>query len=192
MANKHNQIYRLISSIASLALAVGLSACAQKHSHMPPGDYMSQMQTGDVVRRLEAAEELDQSDARDPKVGVVAREDFLEQAGKADRAIKELSHGYPVSDTELEDALEIPPRGLSPADKSALISQIDQARAQTDHNEQAMLNEIGWGYSDAPARTSRFDQQKQFDDEVVKDLTIGEPVHWDDIRQATQVVQNPY
>ena len=121
----------------------------------------------------------------------LVREDFLEQAGKADRAAKELTHGYPVSEAELNDALEVPPGKLSAAEKSELIGKIEEARAATDHNEQAMLQEVGWGYSDQPEATSAFDQRKQLDDEVVKDLRIGEQVHWDDIQQATQVVQNP-
>jgi hypothetical protein len=180
-----------IAACAAVALTLGLSACAQKHSHMPPGDYMSQQTTGDMVRQLEAAKELDESEAMRSSNGAVVREDFLEQAGKADKAIKELTHGYAVSESELRDALEVPPGNLSTAEKSDLISKIEQARQATDHNEQAMLNEEGWGYSDQPAATSAFDQRKQLDDEVIKDLRIGEQVHWDEIQQAAQVVQNP-
>jgi hypothetical protein len=176
---------------AAAALLLGLSACAQKHSHMPPGDYMSQQSTGQMVRHLDAAKELDESEATRSSTGSVAREDFLEQAGKADRAIKELTHGYPVKEAELRDALQVPPENLSAAAKSNLIGKIEQARAATDHNEQAMLNEEGWGYSDQAAATSAFDQRKRLDDEVIKDLTVGEQVHWDQIRQAAQVVQNP-
>jgi hypothetical protein len=180
------------SSIVGFVFVLGLSACAQKHSHMPPGNVMSETQNGDIVRQLEAAKELDESYAMEAKTGIVLREDFVEQAGKADKAIKELRNGYPVSEAELQDALRIPPSNLSDDQKAALISKIKQAEAATDHNEQAMLNEVGWGYSDQPAATSRFDQQKQLDDEVIKDLTIGEPVHWDDVQQAKEVVQNPY
>jgi len=187
-----NYRFVLALTLIGTGFALGLSACAQKHSHMPPGDYMSQRQTGDTVRQLEAAEESDESNAMNPKVGAVARGDFLEQAGKAEKAIKELTHGYPVSDAELNDALQAPPPYLSPMEKSALISRIAEAEEATDHNEQAMLGEVGWGYSDAPAATGRFDQQKQLDDEVIKDLKIGEDVRWDDLQQAMQVVQNPY
>jgi hypothetical protein len=180
-----------ILKCAALALTLGFSACAQKHSHMPPGDYMPQASTSDLVRRLEAAKELDESEAMRSSSSAVVREDFLEQAGKADRAIKELAHGYPVSEAELNEALEVPPGNLSTAEKSLLIHKIEAARAATDHNEQAMLNEEGWGYSDQPAATMAFDQRKQLDDEVIKDLRIGEQVHWDDLQQAMQVVQNP-
>jgi hypothetical protein len=192
MITKKQRLVYLGSSIMSLVLVLGLSGCAQKHSHMPPGNVMSETQSGDIVRQLEAAKELDESNAMEAKAGIVPREDFVEQAGKADKAIKELRNGYPVSEAELQDALRIPPSNLSADQKAALISQIKQAEAATDHNEQAMLNEVGWGYSDQPAATGRFDQQKQLDDEVIKDLTIGEPVHWDDVQQATQIVQNPY
>ncbi len=187
--NRHRDL--LIASLTGAVCMLSFSACSQKHSHMPPGALMSESQPA-TIRQLEAAKELDESDAMDPKLGVVAREDFMEQAGKADRAIKELTHGYGVSDTELEDALQIPPRGLSPTEKSALIKRVIQAEQATDHNEQAMLSEVSWGYSDQPAVTSRFDQRKQLDDEVIKDLTIGEDVHWDTIQEALRVVPNPY
>jgi hypothetical protein len=192
MIIKKERLVHLGSSLMGLVFVLGLSACAQKHSHMPPGEFMSESQHSDIVRQLDAAKELDESNAMQPKLGVVAREDFLEQAGKADKAIKELTHGYPVSEAELQEALRVPPGDLSADQKADLISRIKQAEAATDRNEQAMLNEIGWGYSDQPAATSDFDQQKQLDNEVVEDLTIGEPVHWDDVQQATQVVQNPY
>jgi hypothetical protein len=188
----NSKVLRSLAAITGLGCLLGLSACAQKHSHMPPGNVMSETQNGDIVRQLEAAKELDESKAMQPKTGVVAREDFLEQAGKADKAIKELRNGYPVSEAELEDALRVPPGNLSDDQKAALIGQIEQAEEATDHNEQAMLNNIGWGYSDQPADTGRFDQQKRLDDEVVKDLKIGEPVHWDEVQEAMQVVPNPY
>jgi hypothetical protein len=192
MIIKRKLLVRLGSSIVGFVFVLGLSACAQKHSHMPPGEFMSESQNSDIVHQLQAAKELDESNAMQPSTAAVPRADFLEQAGKADKAIKELTHGYPVSEAELQDALRVPPGNLSDAQKAALVSRIQQAETATDHNEQAMLNEIGWGYSDQPAATSRFDQQKQLDGEVIKDLKIGEPVHWDDVQQAMEVVQNPY
>ena len=38
-----------IALCAVVAMALGLSACAEKHSHLPPGDYMSQQNTGDLA-----------------------------------------------------------------------------------------------------------------------------------------------
>ena len=57
------------SLCAAAALLLGLSACAQKHSHMPPGDYMSQQSTGQMVRQLDAAKELDESEATRSSTG---------------------------------------------------------------------------------------------------------------------------
>src|SRR5271170_6530541 len=97
------RLVHLGTIITALVFVLGLSACAQKHSHMPPGEFMNESRNSDVVRQLEAAKELDESNAMQQKLGVVPREDFLEQAGKADKAIKELTHGYPVSEAELQD-----------------------------------------------------------------------------------------
>jgi hypothetical protein len=191
MDTKRCHVRFYTSLIPAIMLTLGFSACAQKHSHMPPGDYMSQQNSGGEIRQLEAARELDQSEAARASHGTVAREDYLEQAGKANMAIEELTHGYPVSEEELRDALQVPPENLSGAEKSELIQRIEEARQATDHNEQSMLNGVGWGYSDQAPATFAFDQRKQLDDEVIKDLKIGQQVHWDDIQKATQVVQNP-
>jgi hypothetical protein len=186
-----NRLARLGASFTGLAFVLGLSACAQKHSHMPPDEYMNESRNNDIVRQLEAAKELDESNAMQQKLGTVARQDYLDQAGKADRAIKELTHGYPVSEAELHDALSIPPGDLSAEQKSALISRIEQAKAATDHNEQEMIIATTWT-PDWNPETSRFDEQKKLDDQVIEDLTIGEPVYFDTIQHALQVVQNPY
>ena|ERR1700683_1958673 len=111
---------------------------------------------------------------------------------KADRASKELSHGFLVPQTEINDALWAPPRHISPEERAHLIQELNQAKEQDDRNEQAMLNDLAWGRSAAPADTAIFDQRKQEVDAVVKDLEIGAPVHWTSIKQALVVPTSPY
>jgi hypothetical protein len=145
-----------------------------------------------LIQQLNAAKKADWDAALDPSVSPVREETFLNQMNKADRASKELSHGFPVPLTEINDALWAPPKHMSPEERTQLIQELKQARQQDDQHEQNMLNDLVWSRSIAPADTIVFDQRKQQVDRVVKDLEIGAPVHWTAIKQALIVPQSPY
>ena len=160
-----------------------VSACSERHRRMPADQFMSREEKLDLIRQLEAAEESDESDARDPQISMVRKEDFSEQAAKADRAIRELVHGYDVPQTELADALAVPPKALSPQEKADLIRQLQDTIALDDQREQGKLNDFAVAYVDI----TPYDQQKERAAIVIKELTIGEEVHWDTIQEALQV-----
>jgi hypothetical protein len=100
--------------------------------------------------------------------------------------------GFAVPQSEIDAALWTPPKHITAEERANLIAQLRQARQQDDHNEQQMLNDLAWGNSRAPADTEIFDLQKAQVDRVVKDLEIGAPVHWTDIKQALVVPSSPY
>lgn len=145
-------------------------------------------QTAQMIKRLQVAKELDQSNAFDPDVSPVRREDFTVQAAKADRAIKEIQHGFPVEPNEIEDALEIPPRHLTPEKRMQLIHQLQQAKALDEQHAQEIL--IYW-QDDEPVERSEFDIQAERAANVVKDLQLGESVHWSDVKEALYVPADP-
>jgi hypothetical protein len=145
-----------------------------------------------LVEELETAEREDWNNALDPRVAPSEREDFLDQMNKANRAIRELTHGFEVPEAEVDDALVMPPKSLSAARRLLLIRRLQDAVRQDDHNEQAMLNDLAWSDSAFPADTAKFDQQKELANEVIKDLEIGEDVHWSTIGKALVVPQSPY
>jgi hypothetical protein len=145
-----------------------------------------------LVEELESAKQQDWNSALDPDVAPSEEGDFLDQMNKADRAIKELTHGFQVPQAEIDEALVIPPKSLSSKKRLQLIRQLSDAVQQDDRNEQAMLNDLAWSDSVAPADTIRFDQQKALAESVIKDLEIGEDVHWSTIREALVVPQSPY
>ena len=182
--------FLLASLLASLALtlftAPGLASDVNstKASLLP--------QTSDLIQRLNAAKKADWDAALDPSVSPVREETFLNQMNKADRASKELSHGFPVPQGEIDDALWSPPKHISPEERAQLIQELKQARQQDDQHEQNMLNDLAWSRSGAPADTVVFDERKQEVDAVVKDLEIGAPVHWTAIKQALVVLPSPY
>jgi hypothetical protein len=138
----------------------------------------------EIVRHLLAAKEVGESQARDPNVSEVTADDSAILAAKADRAIRELIHGFDVPQAELADALEVPPRHLSLQEKTDLIRQLEDAKSLDDHYEQELLNDY---FSNRLVDTDKFDNQKKLVDEVVKDLEVGEDVHWSTIQAALKI-----
>jgi hypothetical protein len=188
MNNKGKQLFLTSLTSAVLLFFVTLSLAADQSSTTAN---LSSQQTSQLIQQLDAARKADWNAALDPSVSPVRRGTFLNQMNKADRASKELSHGFAVPQGEIDDALWVPPKHISPEERAQLIRQLKQARQQDDHNEQNMLNDLAWSRSAAPADTAIFDERKQEVDAVVKDLEIGAPVHWSAIKQALVVPTSP-
>jgi hypothetical protein len=183
----------IVLFICSLALTV--SACeqntasfsAQRRAHALD-QTASADPTAQLIKRLQIAKELDQSEAFDSDLTPVRRADFTVQAAKADRAIKELQNGFAVEPGEIEDALDIPPRHLTPEKRRQLIHQLEQAKTLDDQREQEIL--IYW-QDDEPIERTQFEIQAARAGNVAKDLQLGESVHWSDIKQALYVPADP-
>jgi len=174
----------------ALPLSTLLSACAGSalQTQLPT----STRTNAALVEELNTAKRMDWTNALDPRVAPSEEEDFLDQMNKADRAIKELIHGFEVPQSEINDALVMPPESLSSAQRAQLIRQLRDAVAQDDHNEQLMLNDLAWSDSGTPVDTVKFDQQKELANDVIKNLEIGEDVHWSRINEALIVPQGSY
>jgi hypothetical protein len=187
------ECHQLFSVTLLASMALLLSAAPGFASEVnSTKESLSAQQTSDLIQRLNSAKTADWDAALDPSVSPVREETFLNQMNKADRASKELSHGFPVSQSEIDDALWSPPKHISPAERAQLIQELTLARQQDDQHEQNMLNDLAWSRSAAPADTIVFDEHKQEVDAVVKDLEIGAPVHWTAIKQALVVPPSPY
>lgn len=159
--------------------------CAERHRNPVPVRLTLNETKAELIRQLDAAEQTDECDARDPRISLIRKEDFFEQAYKAQRAKREFLYGYSVSHSEMTDALAVPPKTLSPQAKADLIRQIDDTIALNDHREQARLNDY---FSASTVDTDSYDTQKSFAAAVLKEFTIGEDVHWDTLQQALQVL----
>jgi len=149
---------------------------------------LSPEQRSERIERLQTAKKLDWQCAVDANVTPVTEEDFWDQMNKADMVIKELTHGFEVPQQEIADALWVLPKSITSGERDRLIRQLQAARRADDHNEQEMLNESAWTDSAAPVDTVTFDQQKELVDSVIKDLEIGEGVHWSTIKEAALYV----
>ncbi len=188
---KHNSVIKVIRLVPAflLLLAAG-SAVAGNPQAL--ATVQSPQPNSDLIRQLETAKKTDWDEAQDPGVSTIRQGTFLNQMNKADRAIKELSHGFTVPQSEIDDALWTPPKRITAQERAQLIEQLKQAREQDDRNEQRMLNDLAWTNSRAPADTEIFDERKKQIDSVIKNLEIGAPVHWSDIKQALVVPSSPY
>ena len=149
----------------------------------------SSPQAAQLIQQLDAARQADWNASLDSSVSPTRRATFLNQMNKADRASRELSHGFAVSQSKIDDALWAPPKHISPELRAQLIQELEAARQQDDQNEQDMLN---WSRSAGVFDTGSFDARRKQIDAVIKNLEIGEPVRWTDIRQGLVVEQDPY
>jgi hypothetical protein len=190
MINNSKQLFMAAVFTSTLALFFTTPAIAIAQSSNTAN--LSSQQSLQLIQQLDAAKKADWNAALDPSVSPVRRETFLNQMNKADRASKELSHGFTVPQNEIQDALWAPPKHISPEERAQLIRELKQARQQDDQNEQNMLNDLAWSRSASPADTAIFDERRQQVDKVVKDLEIDAPVHWTAIKEALVVPVSPY
>jgi hypothetical protein len=185
-------------AIAVLLMLFSVSACErseesfkqQRNAGLEQPYPKLPQQTAALIKQLEAAKEMDESEAKQPGVSPVTWEDYMTQLGKADHAIKELAHGYPVSSEEMDQALWVPPRSIAGAEKAQVIGRVEQAIHQDQENEDDIT--AGTNFADVPYPTSEMatlETHKDLAQGVVKDLKIGEQVHWQTIKAAEQAPQ---
>jgi hypothetical protein len=189
VTTKNQGVARNLQILPFLFLLIALPAFAQDGTTGTP-TLSREMQHADLIQKLKAARMTDENAAHDPTVSSVRQGTFLNQMDKADRAIRELEHGFAVSQSEINDALWVPPKHITPQLRAQLIQQLEQAKHQDNVNEQQMLYDSAWGHA-SQIDTATFDQRKRLIDSTIEDLEIGEPVHWSDVRQALTVPTSP-
>ncbi len=149
----------------------------------------SPQQTAEVIKRLEAAKEMDQSEANQPCVSAVTWEDYQVQVCEANTVIKKLTLALEVRQSEIDEALWVPPKCTSPAERARLIQQLQVAVQHDDSGEQDLLYPFRF-QEDGPypsEQATRFEEQKSLANSVIRDLEAGEDVHWQTIQRALQV-----
>jgi hypothetical protein len=178
------------TAAAVLFSGILIGASGPTWAAMPTDNRTTMDQGPQLLDQLASAKQQDWQSALDPSVAPVSKGDFLDQMNKAGRAITLITHGFEVPDQELADALWIPPKAITPNEREAVIRELQKAKLEDDHNEQAVFKYSEWSVSDgggAAVDTVTFDQQMQLVDSVIKDLEIGEGVHWSVIREALYV-----
>lgn len=174
MKNGTFRIARIV--VALLVFAASLSACAPFTESK-----VSSAQSEQTLQRLQAARELDLSDALDPNIGPVASGDYSVRADKANQVMNELEHGQNVSQSQIADALFVPPTHLSARERAELIRQLEESRA---------LDETGWREHEGgrePILEEDYNIQSRRATRVIRALESATPVSWTAINDAMQV-----
>jgi hypothetical protein len=181
--------------ITILALALSLAACERSEESFravrngqATNPYATAQNNAALIKRLEAAKEIDESQANRPDVSAVGWQDDMIQEGKADKAIRELAHGIAVPESQLKDALWVPPASQSGTERDRLIRQVQQAIQKDQHEQDTQVMESTVAALPYPVNTvSRLQERRTQAEAVLKDLKMGEDVHWSSIKEATQV-----
>ncbi|HZC44826.1 MAG TPA: hypothetical protein VE243_00035 [Candidatus Acidoferrum sp.] len=175
MQSKNLRVVGIAASI--LLLAASLSACAPAESNL------STAQTEQNLQRLRAARETDLSNALDTAVGPVASGDYSVRAEKAEEVMNEIEHGKYVSQARVNDALFVPPKTISEAQRAQLVYQLEEARAQD--------NQGWWDWTRDPVIAQDFAVQEIKANRALKDLETHQQVSWSEIAEGLQVPRYP-
>jgi len=153
-----------------------LASCSSAvSSGLPP------QERAQLIEQLQGARQTDLKDAKDTGLGADATIDYMTQAGKAETAISDLRERSYVSRSEISDALFVPPKHLSFAQRAELVRQLEQAKALDD---ELYRNHLG-GYD--PILTEDCNVQGMRIDRVLNKLENGRPVSWSEIDEAMVV-----
>ena len=135
----------------------------------------------DLIEQLQEARRTDLKNAMDTGLGADAAGDYMTQAGKAEAAISDLSEHSNVPRSEISDALFIPPKHLSPAQRAELIKRLERAKALDDEIYRNHLG--GWD----PILTEDCTVQGMRVERVVNKLETENHVSWSEINEAMWV-----
>jgi hypothetical protein len=169
---------RITGTIAViLILALSLSACAPTESNV------SYAQSEQALQRLQAAREIDLRNAKDPEVGPVASGDYSVRADKADQVMYAMEHGQYVSQSQIDDALFVPPKSLSPALKAQLIHELEDAKTQD--------NQGWWDWTRDPVIAQDFSVQEKKANRAIRNLETDQQISWSEIDEGLEVPRYP-
>ncbi len=167
----------LLIAAAAAGMMMTLSACA------PASSSESAQQRGTLIEELQSSKQTDLKDALEPDTSPVAQGDLMVAADKADDAIYKLTHDQYLSQSELREALTVPPRSLTEEQRLMLIRQL-QSSCWLD-------NQGWWDYTRDPNPATDFIVQEDMCDQAIQELRSGEDVSWWTIQQALYVPPNP-
>ena len=134
-----------------------------------------------LIRKLEAAEQMDEENASGGKSDNVQADDSIHQASQAQRIIMRLRQGQTVTQSEIDDALDVPPESVTPEARTELIKELSLAESRDELGEQNYDPGNDW------LTWNSFREQRERADSVSKALGAGVNVPWSEIQQALRV-----
>jgi hypothetical protein len=163
--------------VGSFILTLALFACAPIEPNVAP-TYSER-----TLQRLQAAREIDLSNAMDPDVGPAASGDYSIRADRIDQIMNEIEHGQYVSRAQIDDALFVPPKSISLAQRAQLIHALENARNRDDQG--------WWDWTRDPSIAQDFAVQEKKANRAIKDLETNQQVSWSEIDQGLEVPRYP-
>jgi hypothetical protein len=174
----NSKYLRLAGIIAGpVIFTAWLSACAPAESNV------SASRSEETLKRLQAAREIDLSNARDPEVGPAASGDYSLRADNAEQIMIEMEHGQYVSQSRIDSALFVPPKSLSLEQRARLVEELKVARA--------MDNRGWWDWTRDPVIAQDFSVQEIKANRAIKDLETNQQVSWSEIDEGLRVPRYP-
>jgi hypothetical protein len=175
MKNRTPPLARTIAT--ALCFAASLSACAPTESNV------SMAHNERTLERLQAAREIDLRNAKDPEVGPAASGDYSLRADRAAQVADDLEHGKYVDQSQIDDALFVPPKSLSPAQKAEVINELRYARNLDDRG--------WWDWTRDPVIAQDFSVQRKKANRAIRDLETDQQVSWSEIDEGLAVPRYP-
>src|SRR6202167_2454900 len=173
-----NLTSRITGAIAvNLILALSLSACAPTESNV------SYAQSEQTLERLQAARDIDLRNAKDPEVGPVASGDYSVRADKAALVMNDIEHGQYVSQSQIDDALFVPPRSISLTQRAELIRKLKDAKN--------LDNRGWWDWTRDPIIAQDFSVQEKKANRAIRDLETDQQISWSEIDEGLEVPRYP-
>src|SRR5215469_9325268 len=178
--HQYFMLRQLTPLIVLLALCLTASCATTSSSNA------SLAQRSQPIEQLQEARRTDLNDAMDTSLGPVAAGDYMVQAEKAETVITKLNAGTNVSKSELSDALFVPPKYISPAERDKLMTQLEQAKKLDETRWREHLG--GW----EPILTEDYTLQGMRAQRAIDDLETDRPVSWAEIDRAMRVPDEYY
>jgi hypothetical protein len=95
----------------------------------------------------------------------------------------DLEHGRHVSQSQIDDALFVPPKSLSLAERAQLIQQLKYAKYLDDQG--------WWDWTRDPVIAQDFSVQEKKANRAIRDLETNQQISWSEIDEGLQVPQYP-
>jgi hypothetical protein len=153
-------------------------------SCIPAASQSSSERLAHLTEQLEKARDQDRENALDQGTGPIMAGDYLIRADKAQAAIDKNEGGSYTSDTEIANALLVPPKQLTTEERKAL-RRLEQAKNLDDrglHETTACGN--GGTHQDVIVPGDKAEQ-------AIGQLKQGQPIEWSEVGAALEVPSNP-
>lgn len=178
-SSRRNTRYR-DSETASIGIILIVSVIALDLCGCTPTQ-PSVQQRALLIENLEAAIKLDYQNLADGKDDRVQADDSIYQATKAQGVIEQLQQGVEVPQSEVNDALDVPPESLSEDARAEIIKELNTAEKCDELGEQTHDPGNDWLAWDS------YREQRDRAAEISKAMSLDVDVPWSEIQEALRV-----